>query len=576
MPVIRSLLPALLLLIGLPLTGCGGAPTATDPAPEEGAEQSSVPTIEDAIAHFRAGDLEATEKTLQAVLAADTSNSRGWSFLGQVRVQREDLDGALEAYGKAVEVNPEAYNALFGQASVRAKKGDVDEALGTLGRLRATGKVDFSQITLDPNFTALHDDPRFQALLMGPEEFENPFVEDTTVIHEWVGEAAGDEYGWIARNIGDVDGDGVADVTTSAPSKAIPTDDDPEGALAGRVYAYSGKGGELLWTASGNPGDNLGRGIEAAGDVNADGVPDVVAGAPGANRVFVYSGRDGTVLLTLEGEDGENFGAKVSDVGDVDGDGHADLMVGAPQNDAAGTDAGRALIVSGKSGKTLVEWRGEVPGARLGASGAGAVVDGRTFLVVGAPDAGEGKRGRVYVYAGLDAEPAFVIDSDAQGSEMGGMFVSVVGDVDGDGVPDIYASDWAHHGNGPQTGKVVVHSGADGSELFALVGETSGDSFGIGPADAGDVDGDGHADLIVGAWQQDNAAPAGGKVYLYSGKDQSLLRAWTCRVMGDTFGFDATGMGDVDGDGSIDFLLTSAWSAVSGPKSGRMFIVSGG
>jgi len=57
-------------------------------------------------------------------------------------------------------------------------------------------------------------------------------------------------------------------------------------------------------------------------------------------------------------------------------------------------------------------------------------------------------------------------------------------------------------------------------------------------------------------------------------KDASLIRAWTGKVPGETFGFDATGMGDIDGDGTIDLLLTSAWSAVNGSRTGRMYIVS--
>ena len=61
-----------------------------------------------------------------------------------------------------------------------------------------------------------------------------------------------------------------------------------------------------------------------------------------------------------------------------------------------------------------------------------------------------------------------------------------------------------------------------------------------------------------------------------SGKDGALLKTYTCRVPGDTFGFDAVGMGDVDGDGTIDFLITSAWSGIHGFHSGRMFIVSSG
>jgi hypothetical protein len=109
-----------------------------------------------------------------------------------------------------------------------------------------------------------------------------------------------------------------------------------------------------------------------------------------------------------------------------------------------------------------------------------------------------------------------------------------------------------------------------------LTGETAGEGFGIGPAGAGDVDGDGNDDLIVGAWQYGGAALSAGRAYLYSGKDGRLLETYTCRIPGDTFGFDAVGMGDVDGDGTIDFLITSAWSGIQGNHSGRVFLISSG
>src|SRR5215216_6642333 len=99
-------------------------------------------------------------------------------------------------------------------------------------------------------------------------------------------------------------------------------------ANAGRVYVYSTRSGSLLWSASGKPGDQLGTGVEGAGDVNRDGIPDVVASAPGAGRAYLYSGKDGRVIhrLTAEHRD-DNFGNHVSGVGDIDHDGHADVIV---------------------------------------------------------------------------------------------------------------------------------------------------------------------------------------------------------------------------------------------------------
>jgi hypothetical protein len=121
-----------------------------------------------------------------------------------------------------------------------------------------------------------------------------------------------------------------------------------------------------------------------------------------------------------------------------------------------------------------------------------------------------------------------------------------------------------------------LHSGSTGERLLTLTGESAGDGFGTSKSTAGDVDGDGREDLIVGAWQYGKAAISGGRAYLYSGKDGHLIKTFTCRTPGDTFGFDAVGLGDVDGDGTADLLITSGWSAVSGHHSGRVFIISSG
>jgi len=545
------------------------APEETVEATAGSAAGEGGPSVEQAIdLLYRQQDPAAALPVLDALVAAQPEDARFHRMRANAQMQLGDLEAARDDFVRAAELEPDHQGAVYGLATVHARMGDADQAFARLEALADSGTFDLSGIPLDPNLAPLADDPRFAALLPGPEAFADPFVEETRVIHEWVGEATGDQFGWIARRVEDVDGDGVAEAVTSAPTFG---DDD-----RGRVYLYSGASGRLLWTFDGEAGDQLGTGVEAAGDVNADGVPDVAAGGPGGDRVVALSGRDGSLILEIAAaQEGEQLGRHVRGVGDADGDGHSDLLVGAPRNDEAGDDAGRAALHSGADGRLLRQWLGEEAGDRMGETVAGGTAGDDVWLILGAPDAGDGDRGRVYVYRGLEGEARFVVDSDEQGSELGGMFLSLVGDVDADGTPDVYASDWSHGGKGPQTGQAVVHSGADGSRLHAWGGEAPGDGFGIGVSDAGDVDGDGHADLAIGAWQHGAAAPGGGKVYLYSGADGSLLRTWTSQVMGETFGFDTTNLGDVNGDGTIDLLLTSAWSAKNGARSGRVFVVSG-
>jgi hypothetical protein len=526
------------------------------------------PGLPQAMARLNAQDPAGALAIAEQVVAREPANARAWRVLGLAAKGTNDLDRALAAFRKSLEIEPASPPGLYNTGAVYAVKGDRDHAFEWLGKARMTRQLDMTQIQADPDLASLRDDPRFAALLPAAADFKDPFVEDVKILREWDGEAANDQFGWIARPIGDVDRDGVTDVVTSAPGGP---------AAAGRVYLYSTKSGRLLWKVDGKPGDTLGIGVEGAGDTNKDGIPDVIASAPGSGHAYVYSGKDGRVLLTFNAEQtSDAFGRHVSGAGDVNHDGYADVIVGAPGNAANGAGAGRVYVYSGKDGSVLLTLTGERAGDGFGSTVAGATPRTGMLLIVGAAAGGPAHRGQTSVYTSLSQKPAFTIDSDETGAALGAMFVSVVGDADGDKIPDVYASDFGNASKGPATGRVYVHSGKDGHRILTLTGETAGEGFGIGPANAGDVNRDGHDDLIVGSWQYAAVTGSGGRAYLYSGKDGALLKTYTGKIPGETFGFDAVGVGDIDGDGTVDFLITSAWSGIKGFHSGRMFVISSG
>lgn len=292
----------------------------------------------------------------------------------------------------------------------------------------------------------------------------------------------------------------------------------------------------------------------------------------------VLSGKDGSSLLSLRGaQAGGRFGYKVCGLGDINGDGRADVAVTALAADGSHPGSGRCYGYSGLDGKQLFALDGEATGDQFGSAVAASDNARHPMLAVGAQDAGPGKRGRVYVYRFKEGEPklAFTIAAENSSRELRQMFVSFPGDLDADGVPDIYCSDFHDSAAGPGSGRVFVYSGENGKKLLDLKGAQPGEGFGTSVSDAGDANADGIADLVVGAWQNQEKARSAGKVYLHSGADGKLLRAWTCLQQGDTLCFDATRIGDVDGDGQIDFLLSSAWSPARGQKTGRVFIIAG-
>ncbi len=389
----------------------------------------------------------------------------------------------------------------------------------------------------------------------GAADARAQFLESVTVIHTLSGTGS---FGWAVADLVDIDGDNVTDVIIGAP-------------FSGVCQVYSGASGLLIHDlVPSTPGGRFGHALADAGDVDNDGVHDIIVGAntsSGSGRAFVFSGATGLEILDFLGEaPNDAFGYAVAGAGEIDGDAFDDLLVGARDHDTGGGNAGRVYLYSGVDGSLIrsIDGEGTTDQFGSGTSGTGDI-DGDGFgdQIVGAPGAGAGNLGKAYVYSGADGSLIFSTDSPAGGNSYGVFFVAGAGDVNNDGTRDVYVGDFGWNGGG---GKAYVYSGVDGSELHVFPG-SSGEGVGPGRA-AGDVDGDGFNDLILGHWTSPTGAVGAGKATNRSGATGDVLRTINSTTAGETLGFDAVGVGDVNGDGKIDFLISAA-------TQNRVYLVAG-
>lgn len=395
----------------------------------------------------------------------------------------------------------------------------------------------------------------------------------TLIIHQFDGEQVGDGFGWIGTDLGDLTGDGIHELLIPAPFFA-----DENGAPSGKFYVYSGADGALLHSEAGQGAAYLGYSAATAGDVNGDGVADYIVSAPIGRYVRVYSGADHTILLTLNGGPGEFFGASVSGAGDVNGDGRADLLVGAQNANYSFTRAGRVYLYSGADGSLV--WTADGPGefANLG-SGAGLVGDVNGDSV---PDTVVGAMGasQAFVFSGVDGAVLHTLapQRPEDASVFGQFFASGAGDQNGDGVPDIFVADYAATVNGVAgTGNAFVFSGVDGRILEAMNGREPGGGFGPGRA-FDDIDGDGFGDLVIGSWTSSSHITSGGRVEVFSGRGPrraQLVQKIIGNIAGDSLGVDALPVGDMNGDGLVDFMGTAVGNNFNGTDVGHVYVVAG-
>lgn len=410
---------------------------------------------------------------------------------------------------------------------------------------------------------------------------------------------------WVA-SAGDVNGDGYGDVIISAPAL------DNGQADEGRVYVYHGSATGLPaspnWTAESNQASaSLGSAAASAGDVNGDGYGDVIVGAPyysnGQNfegRAYVYhgsaTGLSTTASWTAESnQDMAQLGASVSSAGDVNGDGYGDVIVGVPYYDNTPVDEGVAFIYYGSATglSTTASWTAESnqTNSSFGAvvAGAGDVNgDGYGDVIISAQrfSNGETNEGKLYVYHGSVTGPGAAANWTYESNTANlyfGFSVAPAGDVNGDGFSDIITGTWNYIGDNGTEGKAYVFHGSPSglSPILNWSAESNQHSstFGLAVSGAGDVNGDGYADVVVGSPNYSNGQSSEGRTFVYPGSATGLSTSasWTAESnqANSNYGYSTGAAGDVNGDGFSDLLTGALWFDNGQLDEGMAFVYYG-
>ncbi len=350
---------------------------------------------------------------------------------------------------------------------------------------------------------------------------------------------------------GDLDGDGFRELVVGTAFT-----DEISGDL-GRTRVLSGADGALLHEVVGQPGSWTGYDVAALGDLDGDGVDDFATGEPrqggdDRGRVRVWSGADGALLWATAGAGGDQMGTAVDGVDDVDGDGVPDVVAGAPGADVGWNRDGAVRLLSGVDGSLLREWGGNADSENWGSAVAGFPdVDGDGVPdVAGASVRAMGNAGVVKVWSGATG----IVIHRLTGAlfEALGSSLADAGDLDGDGVHDLLiGADSTDLPGLSGAGAVVAVSGATGTGIFLRFGTASGQRLGDAVSGAGDVDGDGLDDVVL----SDARSPLGPRARVLRGVDGAPLLDVESDV--HEVGFDVAGGHDLDGDGVPDVVVSA-------------------
>ncbi len=280
----------------------------------------------------------------------------------------------------------------------------------------------------------------------------------------------------------------------------------------------------------------------------------------------------------FDGDSNSDFlGYCVDGAGDVNGDGYDDLIVGAYGEDRTGTNTGTAWVFSGRDGVQLRVLDGTNAGDNFGYSVAGAGDvddDGYADVIVGAPQQplipGSGN-GEARVVSGFDGATLYTLNGDGPNDSFG-FCVDGAGDVNGDGHEDVIIGAIEDDDQGLSCGSARVVSGADGSVLYTFYGDSAGDLLGWSVSKAGDVNGDGFDDVIAGMPGHGDSV---GMARVYSGVDGTVLHTFTGGGAGDQFGISVSGAGDTNLDGFDDLIVGAVGDDGNGANAGSAKVFSG-